>query len=76
MFSLGLNMRNKPTPNLSLNKEENFSHAVGMKLKEEGVKFASPIDGSKHMFTPENVVDIQCNFGSDIMMVLDVCSPS
>lgn len=47
-----------------------------MKLMEDGVKFRSPYDGSKHMFTPEGVVDIQCNFGSDIMMVLDVCSPS
>lgn len=43
---------------------------------EEGVKFSSPYDGSKHKFTPENVVDIQCNLGSDIMMVLDVCSPA
>lgn len=67
VFSLGLSKRN--------DREQN-SHVVGMKLREEGVKFASPIDGSKHMFTPENVVDIQCNFGSDIMMVLDVCSPS
>jgi len=47
-----------------------------MKLGEEGVKFSSPYDGSKHMFTPEGVVDIQCNLGSDIMMVLDVCSPA
>jgi len=67
VFSLGLSKRDDRGQN---------SHSVGMKLKEEGVKFRSPIDGSKHMFTPENVVDIQCNFGSDIMMVLDVCSPS
>jgi queuine tRNA-ribosyltransferase len=39
------------------------------------VKFSSPFDGSKHLFTPENVVDTQIDFGSDIMMVLDVCSP-
>jgi queuine tRNA-ribosyltransferase len=39
------------------------------------VKFSSPHDGSKHFFSPENVVDTQINFGSDIMMVLDVCSP-
>lgn len=51
-------------------------HEVKIKLTEEWVKFNSPYDGSKHIFTPENVVDIQCNFGSDIMMVLDVCSPS
>lgn len=47
-----------------------------MKLSEEGVRFSSPFDGSKHLFTPENVVDTQCDFGSDIMMVLDVCSPA
>lgn len=47
-----------------------------MKLKEEGVFFRSPYDGSKHVFTPENVVDTQIALGSDIMMMLDVCSPS
>ncbi|MDR0282230.1 MAG: tRNA guanosine(34) transglycosylase Tgt [Candidatus Peribacteria bacterium] len=46
-----------------------------MKLTEDGVKFSSLYDGSKHLFTPENVVDTQINLGSDIMMVLDVCSP-
>ncbi|EKD25428.1 MAG: hypothetical protein ACD_80C00058G0003 [uncultured bacterium (gcode 4)] len=57
-------------------KEEWQNHEVKMKLTEDGVKFRSPYDGSKHMFTPEGVVDIQCNLWSDIMMVLDVCSPS
>jgi len=52
------------------------SHDVKMKLTEDWVTFRSPYDGSKHMFTPEWVVDIQCNLWSDIMMVLDVCSPS
>jgi queuine tRNA-ribosyltransferase len=52
-----------------------FSHNVRMKLTEEWVKFSSPHDGSKHFFTPEKVVDIQSDFWSDIMMVLDVCSP-
>ena len=51
-------------------------HDVKIKLTENGVKFRSPYDGSKHEFTPEGVVDIQCNLWSDIMMVLDVCSPS
>ena len=45
------------------------------KLKEEGVTFRSHIDGSKHLFTPENVVDIQRTIGSDIMMALDECAP-
>ena len=53
-----------------------WSHDVKMKLIENGVKFRSPYDGTKHEFTPENVVDIQCNLWSDIMMVLDVCSPA
>ncbi len=53
-----------------------WGHDVNIKLTETGVKFRSPYDGSKHIFTPENVVDIQCNLWSDIMMVLDVCSPA
>ncbi len=51
-------------------------HEIKMKLTEEGVNFRSPYDGSKHEFTPEGVVDIQCNLWSDIMMMLDVCSPA
>ncbi|GAB7022514.1 tRNA guanosine(34) transglycosylase Tgt [Salidesulfovibrio brasiliensis] len=43
------------------------------KLTEEGVEFRSYIDGSKHFFSPEKVIDIQKNIGSDIMMVLDEC---
>lgn len=66
VFSLGLAKKND---------EMIFSHAISMKLKEEWVLFRSPYDGSKHIFTPENVVDIQRNLGSDIMMMLDVCSP-
>jgi queuine tRNA-ribosyltransferase len=45
------------------------------KLKPEGVEFRSHIDGSKHFFSPEGVVDIQRTIGSDIMMVLDECTP-
>jgi len=45
------------------------------KINEEGVTFKSHIDGSKHFFTPKNVVDIQQHIGSDIMMVLDECTP-
>ncbi len=43
------------------------------KISEEGVEFRSHIDGSKHFFTPENVIKIQRNLNSDIMMVLDEC---
>lgn len=50
-----------------------FSLSSNRKLKEEGVTFRSHIDGSKHLFTPEKVVDIQRSIGSDIMMALDEC---
>ena len=52
-----------------------FSLSENRKLKEEGAAFRSHIDGSKHMFTPEKVVDIQRSIGSDIMMALDECPP-
>ena len=52
-----------------------FSLSANRKLKEEGAHFRSHIDGSKHLFTPENVVDIQRIIGSDIMMALDECPP-
>lgn len=52
-----------------------FSLSSIRKLKEEGAHFRSHIDGSKHLFTPENVVDIQRKIGSDIMMALDECAP-
>lgn len=46
-----------------------------VKIKDHGVEFRSHIDGSKHLFTPEKVLDIQNNLGSDIAMVLDECAP-
>jgi len=52
-----------------------FSLAANRKLSPEGVTFKSHIDGSKHTFTPENVVDTQRIIGSDIMMALDECTP-
>ena len=52
-----------------------FSLSANRKLKEEGAYFRSHIDGSKHLFTPEKVVDIQRSIGSDIMMALDECPP-
>ncbi len=52
-----------------------YSLAQMRKLTEEGVKFKSHIDGSYHMFTPENNVDIQRTIGADIMMALDECPP-
>lgn len=52
-----------------------FSLSSNRKLKEEGAWFRSHIDGSKHLFTPEGVVDIQRIIGADIMMALDECTP-
>ncbi len=52
-----------------------FSLSALRKVYEMGIKFQSHIDGSKHIFTPEKVVDIQQLIGSDIAMVLDICSP-
>lgn len=52
-----------------------FSLAANRKLEEQGATFKSHIDGSKHQFTPENVVGTQRVLGSDIMMVLDECPP-
>lgn len=52
-----------------------FSLAGTRKIKEEGVTFQSHIDGSKHLFTPETVMDIQRTIGGDIMMAFDECPP-
>ncbi len=52
-----------------------YSLAGTRKLKEEGVVFQSHIDGSRHTFTPEYVIDIQRIIGADIMMAFDECTP-
>jgi len=52
-----------------------FSLSDLRKLKSNGVEFRSHLDGSKHFFTPEKVIEIQRSIGSDIMMVLDECAP-
>ena len=52
-----------------------YSLAAARKIKEEGVNFSSHIDGSKHLFTPENVMDIQRSIGADIIMAFDECTP-
>jgi len=52
-----------------------FSLAGIRKLSPEGALFSSHIDGSKHLFTPENIVDVQRCLGADIMMALDECTP-
>ncbi len=52
-----------------------YSLAANRKIKEEGVKFKSHIDGSYHYFTPEDAVDIQRQIGADIIMAFDECTP-
>ncbi|HEY3429478.1 MAG TPA: tRNA guanosine(34) transglycosylase Tgt [Cyclobacteriaceae bacterium] len=52
-----------------------YSLSENRKINDEGVTFKSHIDGSKHVFTPENVMDIQRSIGADIIMALDECTP-
>ena len=52
-----------------------YSLSSRRKIKEEGVKFKSHIDGSYHVFTPENVMEIQRTIGADIIMAFDECTP-
>jgi queuine tRNA-ribosyltransferase len=52
-----------------------YSLSDRRKITEAGAKFSSHIDGSKHLFTPENVMDIQRSIGADIIMAFDECTP-
>jgi len=52
-----------------------YSLSANRKIKEEGVKFKSHIDGSTHLFTPESAIDIQREIGADIIMAFDECTP-
>ena len=52
-----------------------YSLSANRKLKEDGVEFRSHIDGSKLLFTPENVMDTQREIGADIIMAFDECTP-
>ena len=52
-----------------------YSLSANRKIKEEGVKFKSHIDGSMHFFSPENVMEIQRSIGADIIMAFDECTP-
>jgi queuine tRNA-ribosyltransferase len=52
-----------------------FSLSGNRKLKEEGAEFRSHIDGSKHFFTPEKVIDVQRSIGADVIMAFDECCP-
>jgi len=52
-----------------------YSLAQSRKIKEEGVTFQSHIDGSRHLFSPEKVMEIQRSIGADIMMAFDECPP-
>ena len=52
-----------------------YSLSANRKIKEEGVKFKSHIDGSYHFFTPERAINIQKSIGADIIMAFDECTP-
>lgn len=52
-----------------------FSLSELRKLSEEGVEFASPLDGTRHFFSPERAIEIQQNLGADVIMVFDECTP-
>jgi queuine tRNA-ribosyltransferase len=52
-----------------------YSLSGTRKMKEEGVTFQSHVDGSRHLFTPENVMDVQRAIGADIVMAFDECTP-
>ena len=52
-----------------------YSLSTNRKIKEEGVKFKSHIDGSYHLFTPEKAIEIQRDIGADIIMAFDECTP-
>ena len=53
-----------------------FSLANRVMFRENGVEFQSHIDGAKHFLSPQRVIEIQADLGSDIMMVLDDCPPA
>lgn len=71
----GFNGWNKPILTDSGGYQVYSLSGTGRKIKEEGVTFRSHIDGSKHVFTPENVMDIQRTIGADIIMAFDECTP-
>lgn len=58
-----------------IGKSKQAGKLPGARITDEGVEFRSPLDGKKEFFTPEKVVEIQENLGSDIAMVLDECPP-
>jgi len=74
VFSLGLKqIQNANNKNINDNSKCKNFHTI-KKITKKGVIFKSHLDGSIHEFTPEKVIDIQLNLGSDIIMVLDVCT--
>lgn len=72
VFSLG---KEKTIKNIKSEVSSNSRQLVKslVKIKDDGVEFTSHLDGSKHMFTPEKVIQIQLDLGVDILMPLDVC---
>ncbi len=75
VFSLGSKSKVKSQKSKAQGGNQ-FEQTSLVKIAEDGVEFRSYLNGSKHFFTPEKVVDIQIALGSDIIMPLDVCPPS
>ncbi|MDD2693455.1 MAG: tRNA guanosine(34) transglycosylase Tgt [Candidatus Gracilibacteria bacterium] len=82
VFSLGGHLTPNPSPKGEGNignppslKEKGRGDKVLARITEEGVHFRSYLDGSKHFFAPENVMDMQSAFGADIIMAFDECAP-
>ncbi len=73
VFSLGLDMRERQKNGLKgvIKSGNNL-----VKIREDGVEFRSIIDGSRHFFTPEKVMDIENDLGADIIMAFDECAPN
>ena len=74
-FSKGKSERKGRSSGSEADGGATLAEANFVKIAPDGIHFKSHLDGSSHLFTPEKVIDIQLNLGSDIMMVLDECAP-
>ena len=73
VFSLGGNKVKSQTSNLKSKEKALSKNKSLVRIMDEGVEFTSHLDGSKHLFTPEKVIQIQLDLGVDILMPLDYC---
>jgi queuine tRNA-ribosyltransferase len=75
VFSLGKQLEKKNPFDIKAEKSQTGNDLVPTQITDEGVKFTSHLDGSKHFFTPTKAIEIQQAIGSDIMMTFDECTP-